>query len=119
MTSDQYRGLQAIRVLRLLALLKMERQTSSFATILAVLSKKKHELSATLFMAMVLLVMASTAMYYVENPTQPEKFSSIPATMWWAVAAMTTVGYGDICPMTTEGKLLGAFVAIIGVGLFA
>lgn len=119
LSSDRVRGLQAIRVMRLLALLKMERQTSSFATIISVLSRKQHELSATLFLAMVMLVVASTSMYYVENPYQPDKFSSIPATMWWAVAAMTTVGYGDIYPESPWGKLLGSVVAFMGLGLFA
>lgn len=117
--SDEARGLQVIRVLRMLTLLKMERHTSSFATICRVLAKKSHELSATLFMAMVLLVMASTSMYYLENPLQPDKFASIPDTMWWAVAAMTTVGYGDLVPVTTAGKLLASAVAFLGIGLFA
>mmetsp|Transcript_106178 Transcript_106178/g.310362 ORF Transcript_106178/g.310362 Transcript_106178/m.310362 type:complete len:419 (+) Transcript_106178:52-1308(+) len=122
LTTDLVRGFQSlriIRVLRLLLLLKMERQTQAFNLIVQVLSKKKGELKATLFMAAVLLVMASTAMYYVENESQPEEFSSIPATMWWSVTAMTTVGYGDIYPITTPGKILGSCVAFIGVGLFA
>lgn len=58
-------------------------------------------------------------MYYVENEAQPENFSSIPATMWWGIATLTTVGYGDIYPVTGLGKLLGGFIAIVGIGLFA
>mmetsp|Transcript_38357 Transcript_38357/g.115934 ORF Transcript_38357/g.115934 Transcript_38357/m.115934 type:complete len:203 (+) Transcript_38357:3-611(+) len=97
----------------------MERQTRSFATIFSVLAKKRYELYATLFMAAVLLVMASTAMYYIENAAQPHVFASIPQTMWWSVTAMTTVGYGDILPVTVPGKVLGSCVAFLGVGLFA
>lgn len=119
MTSDKARGFQALRMMRLLALLKMERQTRSFATIFSVLAKKRYELYATLFMAAVLLVMASTAMYYIENAAQPHVFASIPQTMWWSVTAMTTVGYGDILPVTVPGKVLGSCVAFLGVGLFA
>jgi voltage-gated potassium channel len=58
-------------------------------------------------------------MYYVERDAQPEAFSSIPATMWWGVATLTTVGYGDVVPITPLGKVLGGLFAIVGVGLFA
>jgi voltage-gated potassium channel len=58
-------------------------------------------------------------MYYAENATQPEAFSSIPKAMWWGVTTLTTVGYGDIFPVTTLGRLMGAAIAILGVGLFA
>jgi len=122
MSSNAARGFQSLRVirtLRLVALLKMERQMQSFQSVFYVFSKRRHDLFATLFLAMVLLVIASTAMYYVETEAQPEQFSSIPATMWWSVTAMTTVGYGDIFPVTVPGKVLGSCVAFLGVGLFA
>ena len=66
-----------------------------------------------------LLLICSTGVYFVENEAQPEKFSSILASMWWAVATLTTVGYGDIYPITILGKILGAISAIFGIGLFA
>ena len=68
---------------------------------------------------LVMLILASSLMYVVEHEQQPEAFSSIPATMWWAVATLTTVGYGDVTPVTAVGKVLGALIAIIGIGLFA
>lgn len=58
-------------------------------------------------------------MYLVEHDYQPELFSSIPAAMWWSTATLTTVGYGDICPVTATGKFLGSLIAITGIGLFA
>jgi voltage-gated potassium channel len=58
-------------------------------------------------------------MFFVEHPAQPEKFSSIPATMWWGVETLTTVGYGDIVPVTPQGKFLGSIVALLGVGVIA
>ena len=58
-------------------------------------------------------------MYYIEREYQPEAFSSIPAAMWWAVATLTTVGYGDVYPITVLGKIIGSFIAVLGVGLFA
>ena len=66
-----------------------------------------------------LLLVCSTGVYYAENEAQPDKFSSILASMWWAVATLTTVGYGDIYPITFLGKILGAISAIFGIGLFA
>merc|ERR1719375_767014 len=101
------KGLSALRMIRLLrvaALLKMERKTSSFSKIVKVLKVKKSELLATLFTAAVLMVISATMMYYLENTTQPDAFSSVPAAMWWAVTTLTTVGYGDVVPKTTFGK---------------
>lgn len=58
-------------------------------------------------------------MYYIEHPAQPEVFSSIPATLWWGVVTLTTVGYGDVVPITALGQLVGAIVAVLGIGMFA
>ena len=66
-----------------------------------------------------ILLVCSTGVYFAENEVQPDKFSSIFASMWWAVATLTTVGYGDIFPITLMGKIFGSIAAIFGVGLFA
>src|SRR5690606_10900660 len=84
-----------------------------------VFSKKKEELVIALIFTIVLLLIASTLMYYVENEVQPENFSSIPETMWRGIATLTTVGYGDIYPISGFGQFLGGIIAIIGIGLFA
>ena len=68
---------------------------------------------------MVILVASSSLIFVVENEAQPEVFSSIPASMWWGAATLTTVGYGDITPVSPIGKVLGAIIAILGIGLFA
>jgi len=73
----------------------------------------------SLFTVFVLLIIASSFMFYFEHEVQPDKFSSIPATMWWALITLTTVGYGDVYPVTIPGKLLGSVLAILGVGIFA
>jgi len=120
--AKEVRGFQALRMarmLRLLKLLKAEKSTHSFATIFAVVAIKKNELYATFFLALNLLVISSTTMYYLEHAAQPDKFSDIPSTMWWSVAALTTVGYGDIIPITVAGKLVGSFVAFLRVAFFA
>ena len=71
------------------------------------------------FVGFILLVVASSLMFFIENQAQPEAFSSIPQAMWWGVATLTTVGYGDVYPITSFGKLIGSMIALIGVGLFA
>jgi len=65
------------------------------------------------------LIIAASLLYFAENQVQPERFSSIPAAMWWAVATLTTVGYGDIYPVTQLGKLMASIIAILGIGMFA
>ena len=80
---------------------------------------KRPDLAVVLLFLLILIVLASSVMYLVEHPAQPEKFSSIPAAMWWSVATLTTVGYGDIYPITPAGRFLGAIIAVIGIGFFA
>lgn len=108
-----------IRVLRLLRLLKMSRYSDSLRTLGVVLYAKKEELIATAFAVFILLIFASSVMYFVENEAHPETFASIPDAMWWGVVTLTTVGYGDIYPITPLGKFLGAILAFLGIGIFA
>lgn len=111
--------LRFLRIFRLLRLFKLARYSRSLRRIRAVLHKKKDELVISLSTIIILLIIASSAIYFIENKAQPETFSSIPAAMWWGVATLTTVGYGDIYPITPVGKLLGAAIAILGIGIFA
>ena len=68
---------------------------------------------------LILILLASSIMYFIENNVQPDKFSNIPATLWWAIATLTTVGYGDVYPITVFGKILGSIISILGIGLVA
>lgn len=111
--------LRLLRLFRIIRILKMGRYSTAFNMITQVVSKRREELLVTLTIVLVMLILASSLMYYVENEAQPEAFRSIPATMWWGVATLTTVGYGDVYPITPLGKVLGAFIAILGVGIFA
>ncbi len=113
------RFLRILRLFRIVRIFKMGRYSTAFNMIVRVMTKRKEELLITFTIVMVMLILASSLMYYVENEAQPEAFSSIPATMWWGVATLTTVGYGDIYPMTGIGRALGGFIAILGVGIFA
>ena len=113
------RIMRALRLLRLVRVFKMGRYSQALRSLGSVLRAKKEELFIMISVVCFLLVLASSAMYYIENKAQPETFSSIPASMWWAVAALTTVGYGDALPVTTFGKMVAAVVGILGIGMFA
>lgn len=113
------RTLRVLRLFRILRVAKAGRYCSSLTLIKRVLCSKKEELILTTALMAVLLIMSSTLLYHAENEGQPEAFSSIPATMWWAVATLTTVGYGDMYPLTAIGKLFAGVIAILGVGMFA
>lgn len=113
------RTLRAIRLVRLLRVLKIARYSESLRLLGRVLVARRSELFITLIAVLVLLVVSSTLMYYAERDAQPEQFSSIPAAMWWSVETLTTIGYGDMLPVTVVGKLINSFIALLGVGLFA
>jgi voltage-gated potassium channel len=113
------RLVRLLRLFRLFRLFKLARYVESLHTLADALRAKKEELVISIVMLLVLLLFSSSLMYVVESEAQPDKFNSIPATMWWSVATLTTVGYGDVFPITQLGKLLGAFIAILGIGVFA
>lgn len=113
------RILRMLRLFRVLRIFKMGRYSTAFNLIIEVVSRRKEELLITLTIVLVMLVLASSMMYYIEGEVQPENFSNIPETMWWGVATLTTVGYGDVYPITPIGRVLGAFIALLGIGIFA
>lgn len=113
------RLLRILRIFRIFRLFKIARYVTALALIGKVVKQKKEELVISLIFTVFLLLITSTLMYYVENEAQPESFSSIPETMWWGIATLTTVGYGDVYPVTALGRFLGGVIAIIGIGLFA
>ena len=110
--------LKTLRLLRLARILKIGRHSKSVRSLARVIISKQEELFITLSIICFLLVIASSLMFFAEHDAQPEAFSSIPAAMWWGVVTLTTVGYGDIYPITVAGKLLGASLACFGIGVF-
>ena len=113
------RIIRILRFLRVLRATKHFNHTKTFKIIINTISKKKSELFSSFILMFSLLLICSTGVYFVEHEAQPEKFSSIISAMWWAVATLTTVGYGDIFPITPFGKFLGSVSAIFGIGFFA
>lgn len=113
------RILRILRLIRLLRIFKLGRHSKALRTIFDVLKETRSELSITAFVAFVLLMLSSTLMYYIEGDVQPEHFASIGHSFWWAIATLTTVGYGDVYPITAAGKVLGGMTAMIGIGFLA
>jgi voltage-gated potassium channel len=114
--------LRFLRIFRLMALFRMfkiARYLHALNIFKKVLFDRKEQLVLSFFFILFVLVLISVVMFYTEHDAQPHVFSSIPATMWWGIATITTVGYGDIVPMTPLGKFLGGFFAIAGIGLLA
>lgn len=113
------RFLRILRPMRIVQVFKLSRYFKALKLIGNVFKEKRWELEVTFFMAFILLLLSSTLMYYAESAVQPEQFPNIVASFWWAVVTLTTVGYGDVVPITSFGKLLGGLIALLGVGLVA
>lgn len=111
--------LRFLRLVRLLRLLKVTRYVRALHVIGQVVRRKRAELLVTLGMIGLILLLVSSVMYSIESVAQPDKFGSIPDTMWWGVATLTTVGYGDVYPITPAGKVFSSIIAVLGLGLFA
>ena len=107
--------LRWLRVLRLLRVLKISNYSSALEDFFSAIKADWRSFSAALYLMVIALFLSSALMYIAEHDSQPEKFSSIPETMWWGLITLTTVGYGDVSPITPLGKIIGAFTAIMGV----
>lgn len=113
------RFLRILRMFRIFRLAKIGRYYQSLSLMRNVFASKKEEIILSATIMGVLLILSASLLYYLENEAQPQAFSSIPAAMWWAVTALTTVGYGDIYPVTPLGKFVASLIAISGIGMFA
>lgn len=113
------RVLRMLRIIRLFRVFKINRYTNALSSIINVFKNKKSELLSSIFVVLLLMIVASVLMYSVENEAQPDVFRNAFDALWWALATLTTVGYGDIYPITVLGKILSAIIAILGIGLVA
>jgi len=113
------RAVRSLRLLRIFRVLKLTRYTQSLQLLATVFRRKSADLVIVTVALLVLLLIAASLMYAAENEAQPELYTSIPSTMWWSIATLTTVGYGDVYPITPFGRMLGGIVMILGIGLFA
>ena len=111
--------IRILRVFRMFRLFRISRYSHALSVIQRVINDKREELVLSMSFIIFLLVIFSSLVYFVEHDAQPKKFASILDSMWWGVNAMTTVGYGDVHPITPLGKLLGGLFSILGVSIFA
>jgi voltage-gated potassium channel len=111
--------LRLFRLARILRLARLGRYSSALDAISYAIRSRRYELYMSLSIAGLLLLVSSTLLYVVESETQPDTFGSIPRAMWWSIATLTTVGYGDAFPVTPIGKILAGFTAITGIGIIA
>jgi voltage-gated potassium channel len=111
--------LRFLRVARLLRVLKLTRYSAATNLLFEVLRDEARVIGAAMFTLFLMLVLTASATWLVEHEAQPEVFANIPQAMWWAIITVTTVGYGDIVPITPLGKVLGSVLGFIGVGMVA
>ena len=113
------RGIRALRLLRLFRILKLARYSQAISRLGLALKLAREELILFLAMSIVVIYLAAVGIYYFERDVQPEAFASIPHAMWWAVVTLTTVGYGDLYPVTAGGKVFTFLILFVGLGLVA
>lgn len=111
--------LRFLRVFRLMRVFKLTRYSKAMQLLLQSFKEERHSLLAAFFIMAVALIIASCGIYLLEHDVQPDKFGSIPESMWWALVTLTTVGYGDVVPITPLGKLFGAMITVLSMGMVA
>ena len=111
--------LRSLRALRLLRLFKFTRYTNVTGTIGSVFKKKASQIVSSMSVIIILMIITSVLMYNVEHAAQPDKFSNAFDSLWWTVATITTVGYGDIYPITIPGQIFSGIIAFLSIGLIA
>ena len=110
-----FTALRIFRLLRVIRLLKLTRYVAALRILGQTIRSCQDQLTALMFLFMISIILSSSCIYFVERKLNPEQFSSIPAAFWWSIITMTTVGYGDMVPITPLGKLVGAVCAVFGV----
>lgn len=113
------RSLRALRFLRLFRIFKLMRYNRALAHFSRAIHRAKEEILLFLFVTLILIYFSAVGIYYFENAAQPQHFSSIFDSLWWAIITLTTVGYGDVYPITVGGKIFTFFILMIGLGIVA
>ena len=113
------RFFRILRLFRLSRIFKLGRESKSLKLFIKALSAVKNELKFTFFLSLLCILFSASAIYFLENEAQPEVFSSITASLWWATVSLATVGYGDVVPLTVWGKVFAGFISLVGIGVVA
>ena len=117
--TEQFADLRILKLISMIRVFKLTRYSSSLNLLFRVFLENKHTLFAAALVMMILMIIASAGIYMFERNVQPDDFGSIPSSMWWAFVTLTTVGYGDVTPITLGGKIFGSVVMVCGVGIAA
>jgi voltage-gated potassium channel len=113
------RFFRILRLFRLTRIFKVGRKSKSLKVFTRALMSVKSELTFTLFLSVITILFSASAIYYLENEAQPDKFSSITESIWWATVSLATVGYGDVYPVTVGGKIFASLISLVGIGVVA
>jgi len=113
------RFFRILRLFRLTRVFKLGRDSKSLKLFIKALTGVKDELKFTLFLSVLTILFSASAIYFLENKAQPEVFSSITASIWWATVSLATVGYGDVVPITLWGKVFASIISLVGIGIVA
>lgn len=107
--------LRFVRLLRMFRLLKLSHYNTAIEDLFSAIYDERKSFISALYLMSIAIIVSSCAMYYAEGDVQPDQFSSIPSTLWWTIITITTVGYGDVYPITTVGKMIGGSTAVFGI----
>lgn len=113
------RFFRILRLFRLTRIFKLGRESKSLRLFIKALSAVRNELKFTLFLSILTILFSASAIYFLENEAQPDVFSSITASIWWATVSLATVGYGDVIPITVGGKIFASIISLVGIGVVA
>ncbi len=111
--------LRIVRIVRIVRLARLGRFSRAVRYVTIAVASRSYELLIASALAGVVLLVGSTALYWIEADVQPDKFGSIPRAMWWSIETLTTVGYGDVYPVTPLGKFIAGIIALAGIGVIA
>ncbi|MCR5454980.1 MAG: ion transporter [Bacteroidales bacterium] len=118
-TNLDLRVLRMLRLMRFLRVFKITRYNDSMKLVVDVIKDKSSEIGVIMGLIVIIMIISSFVMFYAEHDAQPEAFPNVLGCMWWAVVTMTTIGYGDVYPITVVGKIVGSTMAMLGIGLVA
>ncbi len=113
------RMVRLLRLFRLLRVFKLGRYLDALATVVSVMKKSSSQLIVSVALCLFVMLFSAIIMYTVENPVQPEQFPNVITSLWWAICTLTTVGYGDIYPVTAVGRFFASIISLVGIGIIA
>jgi voltage-gated potassium channel len=113
-----FRSLKMLRSLRMLRLLKLYRYNHALQNVMHGFRRVRHELAVVSFVAVIVLMASSMAIYEFEHDAQPDRFTRLSDAVWWSFVTLSTVGYGDLYPITSGGRIVGAITMLVGIGIF-